>query len=200
MKLFVAGFLAAILVLIAVVAAVIYSGAYNVAADAGHTAVETRILDAAMTNSVKARAGSIMSPRGFDDDRQVEQGFRLYDEMCVECHGAPGKQAGEVGVGLMPGPPDLSQTIGRWTAGEIFWILKHGIKATGMPSFGKTHSDGQLWSLVAFVRKLQGLTPERYKALDATRGPMHDHDHRHETGPVHDPKQGHDDHGHEHQH
>jgi cytochrome c553 len=186
MKLFISGFLVAVLVLMSIGAALIYGGAYNVAADDGHSAIETQILSAAMTYSVKAHAGSITPPSGFDNEHQIGHGFRLYDEMCVECHGAPGKKPGEIGIGLTPQPPTLSKTVGRWNMAELFWILKHGIKATGMPAFGKTHSDEQLWSLVAFIKKLPGLTPEQYKSLNETTGPMHDHgkdrgdDHEHQ--------------------
>ena len=179
MRLFMSGFVAAILVLIAGATAVIYTGAYNVAADEDHTVLETRILSTAMTNSVKAHTGSITPPPSYDDEHQVGHGFRLYDEMCVQCHGAPGKKPGEVGLGLRPEPRELSKVVRRWKTAELFWIVKHGIKATGMPAFGKTHTEEQLWSVVAFVQTLPDLSPERYKALDESTGPSHDHDHQH---------------------
>jgi mono/diheme cytochrome c family protein len=177
MRLFISGVVAAILVLIAGGMALIYTGAYNVAADEDHTALETWILSAAMTNSVKARASSITPPPGYDDEHQIDHGFRLYDEMCVQCHGAPGKKSGEVGLGLRPEPPELSKVVRRWNTAELFWILKHGIKSTGMPAFGKTHTEEQLWNLVAFVQRLPQLTPDQYKAQDKSTAPAHDHDH-----------------------
>src|SRR5438067_7484003 len=108
-------------------------------------------------------------------------------------HGAPGKKPGEIGVGLTPRPPDLSKSVTRWNAAQLVWISKHGIKATGMPAFGKTHSDEQLWSLVAFIQQLPSLTPEQYKSLNETTGPVDDHGHDQDHG------HGHDD-DHEHQH
>ncbi len=96
---FVSGFLAAYLLAIVGGAALIYSGAYNVAADKDHTAMVKWILGTAMSNSVKAHAGGTMPPAGFDAEDHVREGFRLFDEMCVQCHGAPGKQPGEVGSG-----------------------------------------------------------------------------------------------------
>ncbi len=150
MKLFILGVLVAI-----------YTGAYNLAADKPHTAIETSILHTAMTNSVKSRAAAIVPPADLDAENRSRNGFHLFDEMCVQCHGAPGKKRGEVGMGLSPEPPDLARVARRWSTAELFWIVNHGIKATGMPAFGVTHTDEQLWSIVAFVEKLPDLTAEQ---------------------------------------
>ena len=47
-----------------------------------------------------------------------------------------------------PRPPDLAKTAQDWSTGELFWIVKHGVKMTGMPAFGPTHSDERLWTIV----------------------------------------------------
>ena len=49
----------------------------------------------------------------------------------------------------------------------VFWIVKHGIKASGMPSWGPTHDDQRIWAMVAFLQKLPQLTPEQYQILTA---------------------------------
>lgn len=59
------------------------------------------------------------------------------------------------------------------TAAEEFWVIKHGIKATGMPAWGVTHSDDMLWDVVAFLRELPDLSPEEYHAL-SEKAPSHD--------------------------
>ncbi len=180
MKLFVSGFFTAISVLIAVGLAVIYSGAYNVAADKDHTIVEKWVLSTAMIKSVKAHADHEMPPPDLSDDDRIREGFRLFGEMCVQCHGAPGKKPGEVGLGLRPQPPSLSEAAGRWNTAQLLWIVRHGIKATGMPAFGGTHTDEQLWSIVAFLQKLPDLSPEKYKTFDQGSGLRHEQrDHKH---------------------
>ncbi len=180
---FVSGFLAAYLLAIVGGAALIYSGAYNVAADKDHTAMVKWILGTAMSNSVKAHAGGTMPPAGFDAEDHVREGFRLFDEMCVQCHGAPGKQPGEVGQGLRPQSPELSKVAHRWTPPQLFWILKQGIIATGMPAFGSTHTEDQLWDLVAFVQRLASLSPEQYRAFAQDTGAPHEHGpHEHQHG------------------
>ena len=180
---FMLGFVAAILLAIIGGVAVIYGGAYNVAADEDHSRIVKWILGAAMTNSVKSRAGAAPPPAGLDAEDHVRAGFHLFDEMCVQCHGAPGKKRGEIGLGLRPEPPGLSEVARRWTTAQLFWIVKHGIATTGMPAFGGTHTQEQLWDLVAFVQKLPGLSPEQYKALEQGAGAPHEHSpHEHQHG------------------
>jgi mono/diheme cytochrome c family protein len=91
---FMFGFAVAILLVLIGSVALIYSGAYNVAADKDHIRIARWILSTAMTNSVKAHSDAAVPPAGFDDEDPVREGFRLFDEMCVQCHGAPGKKRG----------------------------------------------------------------------------------------------------------
>jgi mono/diheme cytochrome c family protein len=184
MKSFLLGVVATVLLIVGAGLVAIYAGVYNVAADKPHNAVEAWLLGTAMTNSVKAHATGIKGPSDLDSEGRVHDGSHLFDEMCVQCHGAPGKEPDEVGKGLRPEPPDLTKAVRRWNAAELFWILSHGITATGMPSFGGTHTDEQLWNIVAFLTKLPGLTAEQYKAQR-----QHDQQQDH-----------HDEHGHDHQH
>ncbi len=179
---FLYGFVAAILLAFIAGIVLIFSGAYNVAADKEHTRIAKWILGTAMTNSVKAHADAVAPPR-FDDEEHAREGYRIFDEMCVQCHGAPGKRRGEVGLGLRPEPPELSEVADRWSPAELLWIVKHGIIATGMPAFGSTHTEGELWDLVAFVRKLPGMTAEQYRALEEGARAPHEHgQHEHQHG------------------
>jgi hypothetical protein len=91
-------------------------------------------------------------------------GVDHFADHCAVCHGAPGVPKGDIAEGLYPQPPDLAVTSKRHTDAELFWIMKHGIKMTGMPSWSD-HSDGELWATVAFIRKLPGMAPEEYAKL-----------------------------------
>ena len=55
-------------------------------------------------------------------------------------------------------------TASSYSDGELFWILKHGIKMAGMPAWAD-HSDDELWATVAFLRKLPGMTEPDYARL-----------------------------------
>jgi len=116
--------------------------------------------------SIAHRAGKIIPPTDsiLKDPETIRTGFEHYDEMCVGCHGAPGVEAGDVRAGLNPKPPLLAK-IEDLPPGIVFWAVKHGIKTTGMPAWGPTHTDEEIWALVAFVEKLPGLSPEDYQAL-----------------------------------
>ena len=72
----------------------------------------------------------------------------------------------DIGKGLNPEPPYLADTVGRWTAPELFWIVKNGIRMTGMPSFGGTHADAELKAAVAFIQRLPRMTPEQYAEFE----------------------------------
>ena len=108
--------------------------------------------------------------------------------MCVMCHGAPGIEAGEAREGLNPQPPLLAKVKDLVTdpPGELFWVIKNGIKMTGMPAWGPTHSDEKIWAMVAFVRKLPNLSAEEYKVMQQQlSGSDRDHDHGHDDDHAH---------------
>ena len=92
--------------------------------------------------------------------------------MCSECHLAPGVKRTEISQGLYPRAPELRRKT-TLTPAEQFWVVKHGIKMTGMPAWGVTHDDDLLWDVVAFVRKLPELTKEQYETL-VENAPKHE--------------------------
>ncbi len=152
------GTLAALLIL---AAAAIWTGAYNVAATDAHLPLVRYALDAAMANSVRARADA--EPPALDASA-AERGFAVYDGMCVQCHGAPGVEPAGWAARMKPEPPDLAEHAAHWSAAELFWIIRHGIKMSGMPAFGPTHEAAELWDLVAFVERMPEMDAEAYVA------------------------------------
>jgi mono/diheme cytochrome c family protein len=136
-----------------------------------------------MRHSVAARAATVNAPMQFTG-KQVADGFSEFDGMCVACHGAPGVERGEVGKGLNPRPPDLAKASESWSTAELFWIVKHGVKMTGMPAFGPTHSDERLWTIVAFLKQLPRLSSQDYEKMKGSLAKGH-HD-AHEHSNMHD--------------
>jgi mono/diheme cytochrome c family protein len=162
---FIWGFLAALIVLVAGALAVTYSGAYNVAANVTDAGVIKWLLSTNMQRSVIRHAQSVRAPALFTE-QQAKEGIRIYKETCVYCHGAPGKDPGDIGKGLNPEAPYLPDTVGRWTSSQLFWIIKNGIKMTGMASYGAVHKDEEIWNLVAFVERLPKMTPAHYGQME----------------------------------
>jgi mono/diheme cytochrome c family protein/ketosteroid isomerase-like protein len=154
-----------VITLLAVVlmgALVVVSGALSVAADEPHSSLVLGILDSARERSIEARADSVQVP-ALDDAARMRRGAGNYDSMCARCHLAPGMDPTELSVGLSPIPPNLAKHAHADPA-EAFWVIKHGIKSTGMPAWGKHMEDQYIWDIVAFVRKLPSLSAEQYQA------------------------------------
>ena len=159
------GFIVGLIALLAVLTIVIiYSGVYNVAATYPDKAPVTWLLSTTMDHSVMRHARGIKVP-SLDDPTMIQEGLHHYQEDCVMCHGAPGVRIGEAGRGLNPEPPELTESAGDWKPNELFWITKYGVRMTGMPAWGVTHSDKEIWEIVAFTRKLHSMTSAEYNKL-----------------------------------
>jgi len=144
--------------------AFIYSGIYNVAADDPHLPITYWALQTARDRSIKVHAAGIVPPADLDSQARIVAGTSHFSTHCAECHSAPGVEAEDLAEGMYPKPPVLTNVSHRFTPGELFWILKNGIKMSGMPSWGD-HGDDALWNAVAFLEKLPGMTPEAYGKL-----------------------------------
>lgn len=163
---------------------VIFSGVINVGATNPHNALTNFVLHTAMENSVRHHAKDIQAPP-LEDPDMVMDGFRHYREMCVGCHLAPGIKNSEIRQGLMPQPPKLQDEVEEWQPNELFWVIKNGVKMTGMPAWGPTHSDDKIWAMVAFLEKLPDMTAAQYKEMDKQAGPDEAHQHGDEAGGHH---------------
>jgi mono/diheme cytochrome c family protein len=166
-------------------AAVIYSGAYDVSASTPHGAFSRWLMETTMRSSVERRADGIDVPE-LGDESFALAGVNDFEEMCVQCHGAPGKEPGAAGQGLNPPAPDLAESAKEMSAAELFWVTRHGIRMTGMPAWGSTHTDDELWPVVALMTRLPELDAVAYQDLLSRaegfghhRGNATDEDHAH---------------------
>lgn len=144
-----------------------YAGLYNVAADEPHWATTAWLMTTTRQRSIAVRARNVGTPPALDDPALLAMGAEHYAEMCAGCHLAPGMADSEMRKGLYPQPPKLAEPAPERTQAETFWVIKHGLKMSGMPAWGATHDDRSIWALVAFVHKLSELTPGEYEALVA---------------------------------
>lgn len=181
---FLAGILAGLLLLVLGAAAFIVSGAFDVAATVHPSKLEKQLASVALDRSVARRAPKTSNPVA-PSPEALRTGLVHYRGMCVTCHGAPGVDPSEIGVGLNPAAPDLTLAkVQARTDGELFWLVSHGIRMTGMPAFGPTHDNDEIWKIVAFLRHLPELSAEEEKQLRAAGGesehmePEHKHEHK----------------------
>lgn len=144
-----------------------WSGLYPVAVGSGHTALGGWLLETVRERSVAARAASLAVPGDLDSSERIAAGAAHYDAMCASCHGMPGEEPAN---SFDPRPPALFRYDDD--PRTAFWIIKHGLKMTAMPSH-LDHSDKENWDTVAFVRALPEMSAERYRQLTAHAS--HDH-------------------------
>ena len=162
----------ALLVLVGAAAVGIYAGLYNIAADVPHTQPVYWLFEAVRDRSIAVRARDIVVPNDLNDPNRISRGAGQYADMCSGCHLAPGMKRTEISRGLYPRAPELRRKTDL-TPAEQFWIVKRGVKMTGMPAWGVTHEDELLWDVVAFVRRLPELTPDQYETL-VKNAPKHE--------------------------
>jgi ketosteroid isomerase-like protein/mono/diheme cytochrome c family protein len=190
-----------ILVGLVVLAAVgVYSGMFNFSADDPHWGMTQRLIELARERSIATHATDISVPANLADEKLIASGAGEYAEMCTGCHLAPGMKDTEMRTGLYPKPPNLSEPGAHATPGHQFWIIKHGLKMTGMPAWGLTHDDERIWSMVAFLQKLPGLSPAAYHELvEAGEGGHHHEGMEPAQGGESGSEEG-DEHAHHHEH
>jgi mono/diheme cytochrome c family protein len=145
-----------------------YSGAANVAASEDYLPGVKWFFATVSDNSIKAHAeeaatrGEISEPAEVTD-AMLRKGASEYQAMCVPCHGTPGGSRGEFGRGMKPEPPDLANVAREMELREVYWVLHHGIRHTGMPAFGGSHSTEDLWAIATFVERFDEMTPAQYE-------------------------------------
>ena len=169
-----------LIILVAGLGFYLYKGMYNFGASSPHNKITEMVINESMEMSVKNHAKDIIAPE-LDEQKMINEGFVNYDAMCAMCHGAPGLPSSVLHKGLYPKPPELyEEDDNEWSDSEFFWIIKNGIKMTGMPAYGPTHSDEELWAIVSFLRVLPKLSGQDYKMLveknkNSKDGHSHDH-------------------------
>jgi mono/diheme cytochrome c family protein len=158
----------ALLVLSAVAAiAFVYSGIYDVSASSKDNAAVAWLLHRTYEASLHRHGGKDLPPGDLMSLENIRAGARMYDSTCALCHGAPDRPLSAVGQGIEPSAPQLLAASRRNKPPLMFWVIKHGVDMTAMPSFGKTQSDATIWQLAAFLYDARGITKDRYDALKA---------------------------------
>jgi mono/diheme cytochrome c family protein len=162
---------AALVVLaLAAAAAIFYAGVYDVSATDEHLAPTYWLLDAGMRRSVRQRAAGIRVP-DLDHPGQSQRGLALYRQHCTQCHGAPGDAPEPFALGMAPAPANLAYTAREWPPAEIFWVVREGLKMTGMPAWKYRMVDEDIWAIVSFMRELSKLSPQEYRSRTSGREP-----------------------------
>lgn len=152
-----------------------WSGLYSVAASSGHWDITRWLLHFSMRSSVRTHALGIEVP-DLDAPRLVRQGAGHFHTGCAPCHGTVEGDPPIIPRDMTPHPPLLGPVIDEWEDEQLFWLVKHGIKYTGMPAWPSQVRDDEVWAMVAFLNQLPELDVETYRqlALGDARDPEFD--------------------------
>lgn len=158
------GALAVIGVLAALI--VIYSGVFNIAATEVDSPPLNWLLVTVREGSIKLHARNIQVPR-FAGETHRDNGFRIYRSECVMCHTPVGRTPRPMAVGFNPQAPGFGANSDDMSPAELFWVTKNGIRFTGMPAWGPSRSDQEIWDIVSFLTTMPKMSATDYDALDS---------------------------------
>ncbi|MGK9167665.1 c-type cytochrome [Inquilinus limosus] len=158
------GVLVAVVGALVLGAVLVLSGVYNVAASDKHFHITDRLLRLVLWRSVDTHSTGIEVP-DLDDAGLIRLGARHFAAGCEPCHAGPGIRQNPVATSMYPTAPALGDQVAGWETRELFWIVRHGLKFTGMPQWPGDGRDDEVWPVVAFLRRLPGLSPGEYADL-----------------------------------
>ena len=141
----------------------LFSGIISIAVKSSDPPLMDLVLISGMKHSVRFHARGIKPP-DLKARQMITSGEELYQGLCAICHGGQDALPSALGQGLNPPAPPLNNEPAKWTAAQVFWIMKNGIKMTGMPSFGISHDSSDLWDITAYVMNVPSGTA--HKSLD----------------------------------
>jgi len=168
---FLAGALALIVVALLGGYLLLQSGLIPANADATPGGLELWAAGTSLNATLRNQAPREANPIALNDDHLLE-GIRLYGQHCAICHGtATGDaSASPIARGLYPSPPQFgADGVEDDSEGVSFWKIKHGIRLTGMPSWGRSLSDQQIWTIALFLKHMDRLSPAAQQAWQQVR-------------------------------
>src|SRR5262249_23034570 len=145
------------------------AGWIDSSATASPSRLEERVAQFALDRSIARHAPRMRNPFAGSPEA-AGAGLLLFREHCVSCHGAPGVDPSEGGASLKPPAPGPTLAgVQARRDGQLFGVVAHGVRMTGMPAFGPSRSEEEIWQLVAALRRLPHLTPVERRSLGAKR-------------------------------
>jgi cytochrome c553 len=141
------------------------AGLINVGASSGHWSITNVFLHWVMRSSVRTAALFVEAPEVVDDPVLVRRATVHFEESCAFCHGSPEQPYPPLPRHMTPPAPTLQNAALQWSPEELFWIVQHGIKFSGMPAWISQERDDEVWAMVAFLRRLPDLDRDGYRQL-----------------------------------
>lgn len=147
---------------------VIKFGLIPVNADGTHSKLEAKVMPIVLRASIARRASTETNPLSLNEDN-LKAGVDTYKTMCSRCHSTPGGDQSAYGQAFYPPAPKLPEGLSNYTDPQLFWMIKHGIRNTGMPAWGGLLSDEEIWQVVSALKNSQDLPPSVEAEWDAPK-------------------------------
>jgi cytochrome c553 len=147
-----------------------WSGLIGIGASGGHWAVTDWFLHWVMRNSTRTAALSMQAPP-LDDPALLPLAAGHYETGCAICHGSPAQPRSDAVLAMLPPPPDLTGVIPTWTDEQLFQIVQHGVRYTGMPAWPTQVRPDEAWAMVAFLRQLPTMDAAAYYQVSGLHQP-----------------------------
>lgn len=141
------------------------SGIIPLRASSGHWTITEWVLQFGMKRSIATHSLTIKVPENLTDISLVQKGASYYEMGCRSCHGEPEMPMPRVAAHLLPKPPDLVPRIRESDPRKLFYVVKHGMKFTGMPAWPSPHRDDEVWAVIAFLLQYPELNAAQYRQL-----------------------------------
>jgi mono/diheme cytochrome c family protein len=133
-------------------------GLMPVSADGTHSRLEARIMPTVLHASIDRHASGETNPMTLNEDN-LKAGVGTYKAMCARCHSTPANGPSVYGQSFYPPAPQLPEGMAQYTDSQLFWLIKHGVRNTGMPAWGGMLSDEEIWQIASLLKNSRDLPP-----------------------------------------
>ncbi|MDB5550481.1 MAG: cytochrome [Rhizobium sp.] len=149
---------------------VAWLGVIDIRASSGHWRATDWFLHWVMRSSVRTSAIGIDVP-DLDNPAYLPMAAGHYEAACADCHGSPERDRSPTVLAMLPPPPDLKGVVHEWSDAELFQIVRHGVRYTGMPAWPALSRDDEVWAMVAFLRRYPEIDGTAYRRLRGVSEP-----------------------------
>ena len=153
---FALGAISGVSLLAAGVLVAVYSGAWVTETRGGPSSIEKYFASAAVDASLRRHAPAAVNPFA-GNDVAIAAGMKIYRNNCAGCHGDSDRKPSQFGLGFFPPVPQFPLEPTRRSQAQAFYVVKNGIRRTGMTAWGRIMSDDDIWRVVSFVTRMDSL-------------------------------------------
>jgi mono/diheme cytochrome c family protein len=147
--------------------------------------IESHIAMSALDNSVERHAPRLNNPVPPTDENLIS-GLKIYTMNCALCHGDLDRKPSTLEKSFYPPPPTLILHPPDDAEWHLAYVIRNGVRYTGMPAWDKALSDSDIWKVTGFLTRVEKLPPavqEYWKKTSGVAAPTsseegHDHDHK----------------------